>query len=433
MLALRFVLVMGAFLLPQMIQARGTGTDYYLLSPAGKLVGQYRWEWRDHVDAEAELIYRVRGEFMTATPLGQKEPLWKIKSPLAEADWLRSSAAWQSGPGLVALVTTKAIHAFDSKTGAAKYTFPIDKYETLRLRDFLQRGVAAPSLWEQRSDRYRYLAKQSQPFSITKFDVWQGKFLWERNLGAAGARGKEVGAVIPGVAEIVLGSGKFDYMFFDDRTGELLTKLPTGPEQALQVLIDDGVMYHLSKDRKPTLTAFDCGTQKALWSIADLAGVERFVSGDKHGRLLCAAEKQLLVIDTRQKRVQARIAVTGPGSFNFEQTETALFLADQGSLLSIDPTTGKTRWKIAEFAKSGFGISLCVPHPKAQEQDQFIVVMPPPDGKERVLGIVEARSQKDGKAAWSWAVPYVWGDRTLIHVSACRSGYLVQRSWLILD
>jgi hypothetical protein len=434
MLSTRFVLVAGALLMPQIVQARGTGADYYLLSPAGKLVWAYRWDRFDHVDGGAELVYRVRGELLTATPFGQREPLWKIKSPQAEADWRRwDAAAWQSGPGVVALITAKAIHAFDSKTGAARYTFPIAKYETLRLRDFLQDGVAAASTWERRSDRYRYLATQTQPLSIAKFDVWQGKLLWERNLRADSTKGREVGAVIPGVAEIALGSGQFDYVFFDDKTGELLTKLPTAPGQARQVLIADGVVYHLSNDKTPTLTAFDCGTQKALWSVADLASVKRFVGGHKHGRLLCAADKQLVVIDTRQKRVQSRIAVSGPHSFSTEQTESALLLEDQGSLLSIIPTTGRTKWKVAGFAKPGSAISFCMPHPKAQEQDQFIVVKPPPEAKERVLGIVEARSLEDGKTAWSWAVPYVFGDRTSIDVSTCRSGYLVHRSWVVLD
>jgi hypothetical protein len=431
---MRFVLVAGALVMPQAVQARGTGTDYFLLSPAGKLIWEYRWDRFDHVDAEAEQVYRIRGEFLTATPFGQREPLWKIRSPVAQGE-LRGwdSAAWQSGPGLVALITARAIYAWDSKTGTGKYTFPIAGYRTLRLRDFLQRGVAGTSTWERRSDRYRYLAKQTQPLSIAKFDVWQGKLLWERSLLAASTRGKEVGAVIPGVAEIFLGSGQFDYVYFNDNTGELLTKLPTAPGQALQILIDDGVLYHLSKDKTPTLTAFDCGTQKALWSIANLAGVQRFVDGPKDGRLLCAADNELLVIDTRQKRIQSRIAVSGPHSFSCEQTEAALLLEDQGALLSINPAAGRTKWKVAGFAKPGSVISFCMPYPKAQRQDQFIVVKPAPEGKERVLGIVEARSLKDGKAAWSWAVPYVFGDRTSIHVSSCRSGYLVQRSWHVLD
>ena len=173
--------------------------------------------------------------------------------------------------------------------------------------------------------------------------------------------------------------------------------------------------------------------QKALWSIADLAGVEGFIGGHQHDRLLCAAGKELLVIDTLQKRIAARIAVSGPNTFSIESMKSALLLEDQGELRLIDPATGKARWKVEGFVKPGSAVSFCPPDPEAKEQNQFLVVKPPPKKNESVLGIVEARSLKDGSAVWSWPVPYVFGDSTSIHVQACRSGYLVQRHWLVLD
>jgi hypothetical protein len=108
-------------------------------------------------------------------------------------------------------------------------------------------------------------------------------------------------------------------------------------------------------------------------------------------------------------------------------------MEDQGELRVIDPATGKTRWKVEAFVKPGSAVSFCVPGPEAKVQDRFLVVKPPAEKNERVLGIVEARSLKDGSAAWSWPVPYVFGDSTSIHVQPCRSGYLVQRHWLVLD
>src|SRR5262249_23621969 len=110
-----------------------------------------------------------------------------------------------------------------------------------------------------------------------------------------------------------------------------------------------------------------------------------------------------------------------------------LLIEDRGELRLIDPATGKTRWRVEAFVKRGSAVSFCVPGAEAKVQDRFLVARPPPEKNERVLGIVEARSLKDGSAAWSWQVPYVFGDRTSIHVQACRSGYLVQRHWLVLD
>jgi hypothetical protein len=138
-----FVLLLACcFLIPRAAQARGVGTDDFLLSPDGKLLWQHRWAGRaDHMDPQAELVYRIRGDQLTATPFGKRDPLWGVPSPLLEGDfgaWY--SAAWHSGPGLVVLISRQAIHALDSKTGANKYSFAIAKYETLRLRNYLQPG-----------------------------------------------------------------------------------------------------------------------------------------------------------------------------------------------------------------------------------------------------------------------------------------------------
>jgi hypothetical protein len=422
------------FLIPRPAQARGAGTDYFLLSPDGKLLWQHRWDRADHVDYQAELVYRLRDGQLTATPFGKREPLWSVPSPLREGDFRAwYSAAWQSGPGIVVLISPDAIHGLDSKTGEKKYSFAIAKYETLRLRNYLQPGSPLRSEGEPRSERYRYLVTRTQPAGIARFDLWQGKLTWERELPAMDGGRTEVGACVPGVVEFSLGEGRFRHLFFDETTGAPLTKLPTAADQALQIVRGDGVLFHLSKDRAPTLTAFDTGRQKALWSIADLAGVDRFIGDHQHDRLLCAAARDLLVIDTRQKRVVSRIAVSGPSTFSIAATKSALLMEDQGELRSIEPATGKTLWKVEAFVKPGSAVSFCVPDPEAKEQDRFLVVKPPVEKNERVLGVVEARSLKDGSAAWSWPVPYVFGDSTSIHVQACRSGYLVQRHWLVLD
>src|SRR5205807_74525 len=100
------------------------------------------------------------------------------------------------------------------------------------------------------------------------------------------------------------------------------------------------------------------------------------IGGYQHDRLLCAAAKELLVIDTRQKRVVSRIAVSGPSTFSIAATKSALLLEDQGELRLIDPATGKTRWKVEAFVKPGSAVSFCVPGPEAKEQDRFLVVKP---------------------------------------------------------
>src|SRR5262245_47727595 len=321
------------FLSPRASQARGVGTDYFLLSPDGKLLWRHHWEQTGHLDLQAELVYRIRGDRLTATPFGKREPLWSVESPLREGEfgaWY--SAAWHSGPGIVVLISPRAIHGLDSKTGAKQYSFDISKYETLRLRNYVQPGCPLRNSDEPRSERYRYLAKRGQPAGIARFDLWQGKLTWERELPAMDGGKMEVGACVPGVVEFSLGEGRFRHLFFDETTGAPLTKLPTAPDQALEIARSDGVLFHLSKDKAPTLTAFDTGTQKALWSIADLAGVEGFIGGHQHNRLLCAAGKELLVIDTLQKRIASRIAVSGPNTFTIEVMKSAMLLEDQGEL-----------------------------------------------------------------------------------------------------
>jgi hypothetical protein len=159
------------FLIPRAVQARGSGTDYYMLSPDGKLLWQHRWDRADHVDLQAELVYRIREGQLTATPFGKRDPLWSVPSPLREGDFRAwYSAAWESGGGIVVLISPEAIHGLDSKTGAKKYSFDIDKYETLRLRNYLQPGCPLRSDDEPRSERYRYLAKRTQPAGIARFD-----------------------------------------------------------------------------------------------------------------------------------------------------------------------------------------------------------------------------------------------------------------------
>ena len=422
------------FLFPGAAQARGFGTDYFLLSPDGKLIWQYHWDRTDYVDLQAELVYRVRDGQLTATPFGKRDPLWSVPSPLREGDFRAwHSSAWQTGPGIVVLISAEAIHCLDNATGEKKYSFASAKYETLRLRNYLQPGSPLRTDGEHPPERYRYLATKAQPVRIARFDLWQGKLTWERALPALGDGKMVVGACVPGVAEVDLGQGAFRYVFFDEATGEPLTKLPTAADQAMQIVRGDGVLFHLSKDKAPTLTAFDTAAQKPLWSIADLAGVEGIIDGYQYDRLLCTAAKELLVIDTRQKRVVSRIAVSGPNTSNIAATKSALLLEDQGDLRSIDPATGKTQWKVEAFVKPGSIVSFGVPGPEAAEQGRFLVVKPPTEKNERVLGIVEARSLKDGSAAWNWPVPSVFGDSTSIHVQVCRSGYLVQRHWHVLD
>ena len=86
--------------------------------------------------------------------------------------------------GIVVLISPEAIHCLDNKTGEKKYSFAIARYETLRLRNYLQPGSPLRSDGEPRSERYRYLATRTQPAGIARFDLWQGKLTWERELPA---------------------------------------------------------------------------------------------------------------------------------------------------------------------------------------------------------------------------------------------------------
>jgi hypothetical protein len=113
------------FLIPHAAQARGVGTDYFLLSPDGKLLWQVRWDRADHLDPQAELVYRIRDGQLTATPFSKRDPLWRVPSPLREWDFRAwYSAAWQSGPGIVVLISPEAIHGLDSKTGEKNTPLP---------------------------------------------------------------------------------------------------------------------------------------------------------------------------------------------------------------------------------------------------------------------------------------------------------------------
>jgi hypothetical protein len=73
------------FLIPRAAQARGVGTDYFLLSPDGKLLWQHRWDRADHVDPQAELVYRTRdgettGEPLTRLPTAAGQALQIVRS-----------------------------------------------------------------------------------------------------------------------------------------------------------------------------------------------------------------------------------------------------------------------------------------------------------------------------------------------------------------
>lgn|SRR5262245_17738916 len=73
------------FLAPSTAQARGIGTDYFLLSPDGKLLWQHQWERTGHVDLQAELSYRIRDDQLTATPFGKRDPLWRCLTDMPVA------------------------------------------------------------------------------------------------------------------------------------------------------------------------------------------------------------------------------------------------------------------------------------------------------------------------------------------------------------
>lgn len=427
------LVVSAVVLLPALALGRGIGTDYYLVSPEGKLLWEHKWDRLDHVAVGDQLVFQVRGDRLTATRFGAKEPVWSVKAPASEED-LRAAggAEWQNRPGVVALFTRTAVHAFDTRNGTAKYTYALDKYDAARREGLLGRMWPGAPGSDPTSLRHRYLTTRTGPAGFAKFDVEAGKVLWERALPAG--EGKRINAMSAGVVGIASEDGRQEYLLFDDESGRLLDKIPVPADAPPRVLSDGGMVFTLApgKDGATALTAFDCRTQESRWSVTLPAGVKGFVGGQAHGRLLCASEKELFIIDTARKAVLSRVPLSGTGGPSALQWEGAVVVAEGTFLRSVAPATGAVNWTVAGFPAREAHWSVSLPHPKLESPDRFAVVSPQSVG-ERAPWVLELRSLKDGGPVWRWAVPERFHDMTSVRVHACAAGWLVERGWIVLD
>lgn len=433
---------LAALVAPQVGQARNRGELYYLVSPDGKLVWKYRTDMRTRhlscVDPETERVYEIRGKVLTATPFGQREPVWSVPSPVVEDGVFFAKLSWHTAPGLVALVTPEAVHAFDAKTGKLKYTFALDRYDALGNGDTLRPGVVAVSGWNPTSGAHRYLTDRTRPLGFAKFDMAEGRLVWERTLPAPGAGALKIGAVVPGVIRLErAGENRGEeYRFFCDATGDLLTQVSADPNRYGRVRFDGGIVYHLSTGAAPALTAFDCGTERALWSLPELEPDTRLLGDHRHGRLFLAG-KDLMVVDTRKGRVGARVDVAVSASAAVVQSESRALLVDRGTVRLVTPTTGAVKWKLSNIDGAEGVDKAALPHPRALDQDRFVVVTAQPQNRAtpdgRVSGSVSGRSLADGAEQWTFAVHNVGDGTSISSIVACRSGFLLQCDWHVLD
>ena len=111
-----------------------------------------------------------------------------------------------------------------------------------------------------------------------------------------------------------------------------MTEIPTDPKSTRQIFFHADGVFHLSTGPSATLTVYEPGTWKRLWSVKDLTGVSEMAGPYAHHRLLCKADDALFVIDTKQQKLLAKISppqFKGEGCW-FYQTEKNVLVLCQG-------------------------------------------------------------------------------------------------------
>lgn len=255
-----------------------------------------------------------------------------------------------------------------------------------------------------------------QPPELAKFHLRSGRQVWETTLHTNIA----IESVSPGIISALLVTS-----YFDPRTGHALTNVSTGTQT--QLLFAGKVGFHISDQQTGTLTAIEGGTQNILWKIERLNGVCRILQPYAFGRLLCATDTHVMVVDTANHQIKAGFSLAGLKNARFLQTKYALIAQSDERLRVVNPDMGTTRWELAAGSRSTevFGGG----------NDQVLLVERGVTQADRnvTFGVV-ALDINYGKQRWHWRVPDGhWGDIVGVSIQLCPQGFAVRRHWTVLD
>lgn len=426
--------LLGVVLAPSSSDARGAGSDFWLLSNEGRLIRPLEAP-RGGLDPAAELLIRVnlrnreegQEQTLTATRLGSKEPLWAVPFPFPG----EYSTRWSfTVPGVLVVIDHRPgtkLAGIDKATGKLLYRLSLGEYHLVQPYDgsyqwptdtdpqVLDSAYAIRDLLDGR--------RIAGIRSLARLNLRAGKTVWERELPQEIGRELIPQAVMvrPGVIE-----GRSASYYFDPKTGEPLTKVSTDAARMSDLYCHGETIYHLSAGDPATLTAYEQGTQKALWSLEGLAGVRHLLPPLAHDRLLLGSASEMVVVDIKQKKVLSRFAVRDPRSAPVVQTAKAIVLSDQENVRAIEPTSGKTLWS---HRLKGHGL------PPVLAPDDQVLFVEEEGERSTSKHTVVAVSLKDGAIRWRWQVPNPerYADMFSVGVLPSQSGLIVQRSWIILE
>lgn len=418
--------------LPSAAGARGMGHDYFLVSPEGKLVRQlgssnFKNSALDWVDGATELVYRWDAEKLHGISFAGKR-LWSYALP-TPLNW-HTSLDSKSGVLAITKYGDDWRVGLEPKTGKELYRIPLeDAVAPVGSLRSLEQSNGATAF------RY-FLGGTQKPHQLKKLDLRTGQQVWERQLPAKTSTLGDLQYVGHGVIRFVDG----DY-YFDPDTGAELTKIPTDPKTTRQIFFHAEGVFHLSTGPSANLTVYEPGAWKRLWTVKDLAGVKEMAGPYAHQRLLCKSDDALLVIDTRQQKLLARIS---PPQF---KGESASFFQTGKNVLVLCPGLEAVKDKLSCFAlpagkllwsrEAGAGGAEVI----AVRGDVVLMSQPKVADKTKperrgFVPPVVAVSLEGGKELWRWQVPQMeeqFADYVQLRLEACPSGFIVTRTWIVLD
>jgi outer membrane protein assembly factor BamB len=409
--------------------ARGMGHDYFLVSPEGKLIRQlgtcyFRETPMDWVDDARELVYRFDGEKLHGISFAGKH-LWSYAPPSA-LNW-HTNLDSRSGVLAISRYDADWRVGLEPKTGKQLYRVPKeDAVAPVGSYRPLEESSGSPAF------RY-FLGGQEKPHELKKLDLRTGKLVWNKQLPAKTGNLGDLQSVTHGVIRFEKG-----LYCFDPETGAELTEIPTDPKSTRQIFFHADGVFHLSTGPSATLTVYEPGAWKRSWSVKDLTGVTEMVGPYLHRRLLCKADNALFVIDTTQQKLLAKISppqFKGEGCSCF-QTEKHVLVLSQGrerakdQLLCFALPEGKLLWSRETGAGRAESIAirgdLVLMADLKNALPKRGAVVPP----------VVAASLEEGKERWSWQPPQLekqFADSVYLRLEACPSGFIVTRTWIVLD
>jgi outer membrane protein assembly factor BamB len=414
------IAILSALVLPALTWARGQGSDFYFLSPNGMAthlgMQDRRSEVVSDVDVHADLVYQRVGKKLRAKTFGGKT-LWTIDAPSDDGRYF-----FDSGSGVLSITQNLGDWwlGLDPKTGKEVFRKArIEESRTLRW---------PPDIETMRdSQRHRYCLSDvdGKPQQLHKFDQQTGKLVWQIKLPDKVRQYGDLLFASVGIVRFENGT----YCFHPENGAEL-TEVPTEPKTTRQIFWHEDGVFHLSTDEPATLTAYDPATGKTKWSVKDLKDAFDLVGPYAHQRLLCRGQGVLHVIDTKAGKLLTSIkSFAYPrGVFQAKDTIVAYYTDPKYHVESFELPSGKMSWSRSHGSYNS---------PVALWNDRVMIVEPAKNAKRREQQPppVSVVSLKDGKELWRWQVPPFKGfyDNVWASVRATQSGFVVTRTWRVLD